>query len=84
MSDAYGNIIPARWIMPTRATKFEQLVLVNWLQTELPATSRIARRTSRLSGWRNYELERLLLFGHLPQSSSASRFTAGASGFFDL
>jgi hypothetical protein len=56
MSDAYGNIIPARWIMPTRATKFEQLVIVNWLQTELPATSRIARRTSRLTGWRNYEV----------------------------
>jgi hypothetical protein len=31
-----------------------------------------------------YRLERLLLLGHLPQSSSASRFTAGACGFFDF
>lgn len=55
MSDAYGNIIPARWIMPWKSPKVEQLILVNWLELELPRPSPLYG-LEQLRNWRNREV----------------------------
>lgn len=54
MSDAYGNIIPQRFVPPTRATKYEQQVIVNWLQVEVP--HKPMPQLDTLKGWRNIEV----------------------------
>jgi hypothetical protein len=54
MSDANGNIIPQRWVMPLRATKFEQQIIVNWLQMEVPHKNQ--HKAEKLKGWRNREV----------------------------
>jgi hypothetical protein len=54
VSDSYGNIIPQRWVIPSRATKFEQQILVNWLQLEVPHKDQ--HKAEPLKGWRNSEV----------------------------
>jgi len=53
MTDAYGGLIPQRWVLPERATKFEQQIIVNWLQVEVPKAPPAAHRLTR---WRNREV----------------------------
>ena len=55
MSDAYGNIIPRRWVLPERAAKYEQQIFVNWLQMEVPDQPP-KPVLHDLKGWRNREV----------------------------
>lgn len=59
MTDAWGNLIPARWVLPAWARTYEQEIIVNWLEIEL--SQREMRADSRimlqqLRGWRNREV----------------------------
>jgi hypothetical protein len=56
MSDSYGNIIPQRWVVPERATKFEQQVIVNWLALEVPGDKALRAKAEPLTHWRNREV----------------------------
>jgi hypothetical protein len=56
MTDAYGNLIPQRFVPPARPVKYEQLVLVNWLQMEVPQNMLLAPVIDLLAGWRNIEV----------------------------
>lgn len=62
MGDAYGNIIPARWVLPEKASKYEQQVFVNWLRVELPTSDAIAVKAKPLKGWRNAEVYYFIRF----------------------
>mgnify|MGYP001577330615 FL=1 len=59
MSDAYGNLIPTRWILPNWAQTYQQEVIVNWLEVEL-SQDRLKPRQKvvleGLKGWRNREV----------------------------
>lgn len=55
MTDARGNFVPQIWILPPRAPKYEQCVVVNWLQVEVPQLSPMPVLGS-LTRWRNREV----------------------------
>jgi hypothetical protein len=55
MTDATGGLIPARWVMPLWPQHYEQVVIVNWLQVELPRPTEM-KALDELKGWRNREV----------------------------
>ncbi len=55
MSDSYGNIIPQRFVLPQKATKYDQTIVVNWLQTEVPQKKDMPI-LKHLTRWRNKEV----------------------------
>lgn len=58
MTDALGNIIPARWIPPDRPAKYDQEIVVHWLQMEAIADETLKGHPiiQSLSRWRNREV----------------------------
>jgi hypothetical protein len=56
MTDAYGNIIPLRFVPPAKPVKYEQLVVVNWLQLEVQPREPLPPIIDVLKGWRNLEV----------------------------
>jgi hypothetical protein len=53
----YSNIFPTRYVPASKATKYEQLVIVNWLKQEIDNTA--AERMpvlKKLKGHRNREV----------------------------
>jgi len=56
LSDASGNLIPQRWVLPEKAAKAEVEIIVNWLQMELPTSETLRAKAEPLSGWRNHEV----------------------------
>jgi len=55
MTDANGNIIPARFLLGLLPLKYEQEILVNWLEIEVPAEAPLLQ-LEELRGWRNREV----------------------------
>ena len=55
MSDAYGNIIPARFVMRWLPLSYQQEILVNWLDIEVPAKAPL-HGLEELRNWRNREV----------------------------
>jgi hypothetical protein len=55
--DELRGIIPQRWVLPTQAVKYEQLVVINWLQVEVDQDKIATMPTlQHLTRWRNREV----------------------------
>lgn len=52
-----GSLLPVKWLPPPREAKYDQQIIVNWLQLEVDplATSKMPV-LNILSGWRNIEV----------------------------
>ena len=56
-----GGLIPARWIAPVWRPAGEQLVLINWLYTEIdPWGAERWPILQELRGWRNIEVHQIV------------------------
>ena len=55
MSDAYGNISPARFVLRLLPLSYQQEILVNWLDIEVPAKAPL-HGLEELRNWRNREV----------------------------
>jgi len=52
-----GTLLPFRWRMPQKAAKYDQHIIVNWLQIEVdPDAPRRMPTLDKLRGWRNVEV----------------------------
>ena len=49
------GLIPARWIMPEKAIKYDEIIFVNWLEVEMPQPVKMPL-LDRLTNWRNREV----------------------------
>lgn len=49
------GLIPARFLPPAEPTKYEQQVIVNWLELEVPRKTPVPM-VDNLKGWRNREV----------------------------
>ncbi len=56
MNEHLGSIIPARFLAPAKPIKYEQEVIINWLDVEVPCVSNYVQLVNRLRGWRNREV----------------------------
>ncbi len=50
-----GSIVPVRYVPPIRAPKYEQRIIVDWLEGEVPRR-RCLPTLDRIRGWRNREV----------------------------
>ena len=55
MSDAYGNLIPARFALRLLPLSYQQEILVNWLEIEVPTKAPL-HGLEELRCWRNREV----------------------------
>ena len=57
MTDALGNIIPQRWILPRLPIKYEQLIIVDWMVQEVDQHKiKTMPVLQELKGWRKREV----------------------------
>lgn len=53
--DGIAGIVPARWVMPLWPVKYDQVIILNWLQVEIPESVPVPY-IQELRGWRNREV----------------------------
>ncbi len=52
-----GGQFPERWQLPSKPSKYDQHVIVNWLEIEVQTVRPINKALlNRLRGWRNREV----------------------------